>query len=162
MAGDWIKMRADLGDDPSVIHIANVLGMDEDTVVGKLHRLWAWADKHTTDGTAPAITGRRVDKFVSAAGFADAMVSAKWISFSEEGVCFPNFERHNGESAKRRSEATLRQRLSRANRDAGVTGVTRTPIPRPFVRHVLQRDNYRCVYCGTVSDEVRERSHRHC
>lgn len=34
MAGDWIKMRVDLRDDPDVIGIAAATGLDEDTVVG--------------------------------------------------------------------------------------------------------------------------------
>lgn len=160
MAGDWIKMRVDLGDDPAVIQIAASLDISEDEVVGKLHRLWAWADRHTTDGTAPAITAKWVDRYVSMSGFAEAMVDAGWISFSDAGVAFPGFERHNGESAKRRVEATLRQRLSRKNRDDGVTGDARTPIPRPFVRHVMARDNYICVYCGVQSSAEREAGKR--
>lgn len=156
MAGDWIKMRVDLGDDPGVVLIANACDVSEDEVVGKLHRLWSWADRHTTDGTAPAINGRWVDRYVSQPGFADAMVAAGWLHFTETGVEFPNFERHNGESAKRRAENTLRQRLSRKNRDNGETGVTRQSLPRPFVRHVMQRDNWTCVYCGAESSEKQE------
>ena len=33
MAGDWIKMRVDLGDDPAVIQIAASLDISEDEVV---------------------------------------------------------------------------------------------------------------------------------
>lgn len=160
MAGDWIKMRVDLGDDPAVVQIAAALDISEDEVVGKLHRLWAWADRHTTDGTAPAITAKWVDRYVAMGGFAEAMISTGWISFSEAGVAFPGFERHNGDSAKRRVEATLRQRLSRKNRDDGVTGDTRTPIPRPFVRHVMERDNHTCVYCGLQSSAAQESGKR--
>lgn len=151
-------MRVDLGDDPAVVQIAARLDTTEDEVVGKLHRLWSWADKHTTDGTAPAITAKWVDRYVGSTGFADAMTEAGWISFSAGGVLFPSFDRHNGESAKRRGEAAIRQRLSRKNRDDGVTGVTRTAIPRPFIRHVMERDNHTCVYCGRESSAVIEAS----
>ena len=160
MAGDWIKMRVDLGDDPSVIQMASQLDASEDEVVGKLHRLWSWADRHTTDGTAPAITASWVDRYVGCPGFADAMIKAAWISFSEDGVVFPSFDRHNGESAKKRGEATIRQRLSRENRDNGVTGVARTAIPKPFVRHVMERDAYACVYCGEASTAEKEASRK--
>ncbi len=156
MAGDWIKMRQDLNEDPSVVLIASATGADEDSIVGKLHRLWCWADKHTTNGKAPAITKAWVDKYVGLSGFADAMVQAAWLSFDSSGIQFPNFDRHNGQSAKARAEATLRQRLSRENRDNGVTGAARTPIPRPFARHVLERDGYQCVYCGVQSTAARE------
>lgn len=160
MAGDWIKMRVDLGDDPAVVLIAACLDTTEDEVVGKLHRLWSWADRHTTDGTAPAITAKWVDRYVGRSGFAEAMAKAAWISFSEDGVAFPGFDRHNGESAKRRGEAALRQRLSRKNRDEGVTGVERSAIPRPFIRHVLERDAYTCVYCGEESSQAQEQSRK--
>lgn len=160
MAGDWIKMRQDLHDDPAVVQIALLIDTEEDSVVGKLHRLWCWADKHTTDGTAPAITSKWVDRYVSKTGFADAMAKAGWISFSADGVTFPSFDIHNGQSAKVRAEASIRQRLSRKNRDEGVTGVARTSIPKPFTRHVLNRDGFTCVYCGTSSDEKTEASRK--
>ena len=156
MAGDWIKMRVDIGDDPAVVAIAEAIGISEDEVVGKLHRLWSWADRHTTDGSAPGITARWVDKYLSSSGFASAMLATKWIEFNEHGVTFPNFDRHNGKSAKSRCEATTRQRLSRKNRDDGVTGSPRENIPRPFVAAVLKRDGYRCVYCGAQSDPKTE------
>lgn len=160
MAGDWIKMRVDLGDDPAVVQMAARLDTTEDEVVGKLHRLWSWADRHTTDGTAPAITPKWVDRYVGCSGFAEAMTKAAWISFSDDGVVFPSFDRHNGESAKRRGEAAIRQRLSRKNRDEGVTGVPRSTIPRPFVRHVMERDGYACVYCGEQSSAAQEDSRK--
>ena len=156
MAGDWIKMRVDLADDPAVISISNDLGVDEDQVVGKLHRLWAWADRHTTEGEAVGITERWVDKYAGHAGFAAAMVKVHWLSFNDVGVVFPNFSRHNGESAKKRAEAAIRQRLSRELRDKGVTGVARGTIPRPFKDHVFERDGFTCVYCGDVSSAIIE------
>jgi 5-methylcytosine-specific restriction endonuclease McrA len=151
MAGDWIKMRVDLCDDPAVISIADRLEVTEDEIVGKLHRLWSWADKHTTDGFAEAITTRWVDKYVGRSGFAEAMRQTGWLEFDDKGLTFPNFDVHNGKSAKSRCEATIRQRLSRKNRDDGVTGEERTLIPRPFRSAVLARDAFTCVYCGTKS-----------
>lgn len=106
-------MRVGLGDDPSVVQMATTLRMTEDCVVGKLHRLWSWADQHTTDGFAPAITASWIDNRVDKRGFAEAMVSAGWLSFRDGGVQFPRFDRHNGESAKRRAEDTERKRTAR-------------------------------------------------
>lgn len=160
MAGDWIKMRTDLADDPAVIRLAAQLDLSEDDVVGKLHRLWSWADRHTVDGVAQGISERWVDRYVGKSGFADLMRQVGWLVLTEEAICFPNFDRHNGASAKKRGEATIRQRLSREQRDNGVTGETRDLIPRPFARVVMERDDYRCVYCGTQSSEPREQSHK--
>lgn len=130
MAGDWIKMRVDLADDPAVIGMAVTLGIEEDTVVGKLHRLWAWASRHTADGNAP-VSERWIDRFLDCHGFAQAMRQAGWLEFTAGGILFPNFERHNGETAKARALATRRQQharnkdpvaqLSRSQRDISVT-----------------------------------------
>lgn len=114
MAGDWIKMRIDLQDDPAVVAISDRLEMDEFSVIGRLHRLWGWADKHTVDGNAANVTPKWVDKYVQQSGFAEAMISAGWLVFENGILSFPKFDIHNGKSAKSRCEAALRQRQSRS------------------------------------------------
>ena len=121
MAGDWIKMRANLGDDPAVIAIARALHIDADAVVGKLHRLWAWADQHTMSGRVDGVDGTWIDNHVSKKGFAAAMARSKWLYLDANGVTFPHFDRHNGKSAKVRAEAAERKRLSRDGHEEIVT-----------------------------------------
>jgi hypothetical protein len=123
MAGDWIKMRVDISDDPAVIGMSVAMEISEDEVVGKLHRLWSWADKHTIDGKAPAITAKWVDRFLNKLGFAESMQKVGWLRFDETGIVFPQFSKHNGESAKKRAGATSRQRSVREN-TAKSTNVT--------------------------------------
>jgi hypothetical protein len=113
MAGDWIKMRHDLPDDPSVIRVCAALGKSSATVIGMLHRLWSWADRHTTNGRATGVNAKWVDGYVNQAGFSAAMVDAGWLSFEGEEIVFPHFDRHNGKPAKARADAQLRQRVSR-------------------------------------------------
>lgn len=158
MAGDWIKMRVDLSDDPAVIAISAKIGVDEDSVVGKLHRLWSWADRHTINGSTDGIRSVWIDRYVSCKGFAEALIDAGWLTETESGIAFPGFEKHNGESAKKRADAQARQRLSRAERREGVTGLSRDCIPRPFIRSVYSRDEHTCVYCGAQSSENEEGS----
>lgn len=114
MAGDWIKMRMDLIDDPAVAGIAIKLDLDEYSVVGRLHKLWSWADKHTTTGVV-TITARWIDKHLECSGFAEAMVSVGWLIMDAANgtVAFPNFDRHNGASSKTRCDAAARKRVSR-------------------------------------------------
>ena len=128
MAGDWIKMRVDLADDPAVIGIAAVTGLDEDTVVGKLHRLWAWADRQTTDGNAPAVTKTWIDRYLRAEGFAEAMVSAGWLNAKSGGITFPKFDRHNGETGKQR--ALTAKRVAKYKSNNGNAKVTPSALPR--------------------------------
>jgi len=154
MAGDWIAMRTDLADDPAVIQIADALGLDEFGVIGRLHRLWAWADQQTTDGVvtllsrterdkshAPGVTdalhGRDagvifgwIDRYVGAPGFASAMLAAGWLDEADGVVRFPNFDRWNTQTAKKRLLAAKRQSRRRASdgtfRHASVTPPSRS------------------------------------
>jgi hypothetical protein len=117
MAGDWIKMRVDLFADPAVVRIRRATGLDADSVVGKLHRLWSWADVHTSDGTAHGLDAQWVDELVGCVGFAAAMASTGWLSLEGDGVQFVNFERHNGQPAKVRAlRKTRMERLRGAAR----------------------------------------------
>lgn len=149
MAGDWIKMRTDLEDDPAVIGIAAAVERSEPEVVGLLHRLWCWANRHTTDGKAAGITARWVDKYVGLSGFANAMASQSWLIIAADSISFPDFGKHNGESAKSRAQNSLRQRASRERR---ASVAPRSLIPKPFVRVVTERDAAECVYCGSEFD----------
>lgn len=108
-------MRMDLADDPAVVGMSARLDVSEDEIVGKLHRLWCWADRHTTDGRAPSITAKWVDRHVGLQGFSAELVVVGWLVFDDAGVTLPNFDRHNGKSAKSRAEAAERQRRSRMN-----------------------------------------------
>ena len=122
MAADWIKMRTDLGGDPAVIRIRRATGLDADSVVGKLHRLWSWADAHTADGFAAGLDAEWVDEFAGCQGFAAAMIAAGWLSADDAGVRFANFDRHNGQPAKVRA-----MRKTRMERFRGAARATDAP-----------------------------------
>lgn len=122
MAGDWIKMRIDLASEPEVIGISELTGLDEDAVVGKLLRLWGWADQKTTDGNAACVTQMWIDRYVSHDGFATAMLKVGWLNIEQPsdknkigGVSFPNFDRHNTETGKRRALGARRAAKRRTN-----------------------------------------------
>ena len=122
MAGEWIKMRIDLAADPAVIRIRRATGLDADAVVGKLHRLWSWADAHTADGFAAGLDAEWVDEFAGCAGFAAAMSAAGWLEVDAAGVRFANFDRHNGQPAKVRA-----LRKTRMERFRGAARATDAP-----------------------------------
>lgn len=96
-------MRTDIATDPAVISIAARLSADEDAVVGKLHRIWSWADLHTIDGNASGVTEIWIDRYLSSPGFAREMVRVGWLQVDEAGVVFPHFDRHNGKTGKQRA-----------------------------------------------------------
>ncbi len=113
MAGDWIPMRVDLAEDPAVIAIAEATGLDEFAVIGRLHRLWSWANSQLKDGHATSVTAKWVDRYVNAVDFASSMVKARWLTLTPKGVTFPKFDEWNSQGGKRRLLAAKRQRKSR-------------------------------------------------
>lgn len=135
MAGDWIKMRTDLDEDPSVIGIALATGLEEDVVVGKLWKLWKWANQQTRDGNAVGVSEKWVDRYLRVDGFSAAMAKFGWLVVSEDGINFPNFDRHNGKSAKERALTAKRVARHAAKNTNG--DLTVAPLPREEKR----RDN---------------------
>ena len=123
MAGDWIKMRCNLDTDPAVFQIAAQLGLDELSVVGRLWKVWSWADQHVSDCHAIGVTDVTLDRISGTPGFADAMRRVGWIEGDSDAPALPKFDRHNGQSAKRRALATERQSRKR---HADVTPESRT------------------------------------
>lgn len=132
MAGDWIKMRTDLADDPAVIAIAVEAGIDEFSVVGKLHKLWSWADRHCNadgngNGNASGVTILWIDRFVGTANFGQAMLDVGWLHELESGVQFPKFDRHNTKTAKERALTAKRQSQFKKKSNAEGNATTVTP-----------------------------------
>jgi hypothetical protein len=103
MAGDWLKFEVDLPEKPEVWQIAGLLQIDPDAVVGKLMKVWRWFDKHTESGNAANVTYPLLDSLVGVTGFAEAMVFAGWLEQRGCDLCLPNFDRHNGKTAKNRA-----------------------------------------------------------
>lgn len=108
MAGDWIKMRGNLWDDPRIAKLCDLTDQPEAMVVGGLYWLWATADQHTEDGILPGLTLRAIDRKTGIKGFGDALVSVGWLADHPEGVRIVNFEDHNGASAKKRAVTAKR------------------------------------------------------
>lgn len=139
MAGDWIKMDTELPDKPEVIRMSGLLGMDRFAIVGRLHRLWSWWNKHTADGHAPGVTETFLDELVNRDGFSAALREVDWLQARSGSLVVPRFDRHNGNSAKSRVQAAERQKLSRSNRDTcHADTVTKT---RPEKRRVEKSIN---------------------
>jgi hypothetical protein len=146
MAGDWLKVEEAMPDKPEVFDMAARLDIDPDAVAGKLIRVWSWASRNCHgDGVTKTSSKRAIDRAANVPGFADAMVSVGWLSEAGDELKFPNFDRHNSETAKERGLAFIRKQkqrgekptssrtrhadvtqLSRSNRDKNGTIETKT------------------------------------
>jgi hypothetical protein len=123
MAGDWIKLETVTPDKPEVLLMADLLGIAPEHVLGCLVRVWIWADQQSLDGNAITVTDSSLDRIARNAGVTQAMCDVGWVrklSTGKDGMpntySLPNFERHNGESSKKRALATKRvKRFRNAN-----------------------------------------------
>lgn len=108
MAGDWIKMRSNLWDDPRVARLVDLTDSSEAAVIGGLYWLWATADQHTADGFMPGLSCRQIDRKTGVQGLGQALVDIGWIEADDDGISIVNFEDHNGASAKKRAQTAKR------------------------------------------------------
>ncbi len=135
MAGDWIKFEIATPNKPEVWAIAGALEVDPDAVVGKLLRVWAWFDEHTENGNAPSVSKTLLDRQVGVTGFCDAMISAGWMTENSGTITLPNFDRHNGKTAKNRALTAKRVSAHKAR-------ITNAPVtPKPLPREEKEKTN---------------------
>jgi len=121
MAGDWIKMRSELQSHPKVVRILSAMrphdvqnATDKFRVIGGLHAAWSVFDTHSTDGVLFGYTPDLLNHVIGWPGFAEAMIAVDWLSFDgRETLTLPEFDEHNGQSAKRRAEDQKRKRDGR-------------------------------------------------
>ena len=114
MAGNWIIFEHATLDKPEVIAIAEALGMDEYAVVGRLCKLWVWADQQTDGCNAVSVTEKWLDRYIHAPGFAAAMAAVGWLTVTGTGIVFPKIGDHTGQTAKTRALTRTRVRAHRA------------------------------------------------
>lgn len=119
MAGEWIKVRTNLWDDPRIGQLCELTDQGEAAIIGGLYWLWATADEHSSDGLLHGMTTRTIDRKTGVQGLGKALVTIGWLAESEEGVTIIRFDEHNGSSAKARAQGAKRQSKHRGN--AGVT-----------------------------------------
>ena len=113
MAGDWIKMRADLHTHPKVVRMASALKADRLRIVGGLHSAWCLFDVHSVDGFLDGYSPETLDDMIGFPGFSRAMMAVGWLDVDGENLVMPRFDEHNGQSAKRRAQDAARKRSVR-------------------------------------------------
>lgn len=141
MAGEWIKMRTNLWDDPRVGRLCDLTGQSEAAVVGGLYWLWATADEHSEDGFMSGLSIRQIDRKTGIKGFGAALCEIEWLYEAAQGVVINRFEEHNGASAKKR--CTTAKRVS--NHRSGNDDVTQGALQNDdeIVTGALARDRRR-------------------
>lgn len=152
MAGDWIKFEVSTLDKQEVSLLADMLGIDHDAVIGKLLRVWAWADQNVTiesngesngDSVTVCVTTSFLDRLTFCPGFSKALESVGWLVIGDRQVVLPNFARHNGKTAKERALAAKRAAKfkDKGNDKSNATTVTSSvtsALPKEEKREILK------------------------
>ena len=120
-------MECSTPDKPEVLAITVKMGWDDpDLTVGKLFKLWRWFDQQTTDGNAHSVTSALLDRYLGVSGFVTAVESVGWLSINEDGISLVDFDKHNGTSAKQRSQTAKRVANHKSNAKGNAYTVTKT------------------------------------
>ena len=112
---EWIKVRHAIPDHPKVKMVAHILGIDQDTALGKIIRFWQYVDRYST-GHALVMDVSLVDAEMGVTGFVEALQTVGWARVTARGIEVPEFEKHNGETAKKRADNQRRKARSRAKK----------------------------------------------
>jgi len=155
----WLKIETNTPDKPEIWAIADALQIDADAVFGKVFRVWRWFDEHTEDGNARGVTFSMIDRIAGVTGFAQAMADTEWLIKHEGSISLPNFDRHNGQSAKKRANTAVRVANHKAKAKEGNAPVTLDALPREEKRReeVTPTNPNGLVVASTADDLSRQR-----
>jgi hypothetical protein len=114
---NWIKIGTDIERKPEVIRISRAMRIETPHAVGLLVRFWSWADEQTANGRIDGLTTDDLDTALRTPGLGMALVDVGWLLADDEGLIVPHFDRHMGQSAKRRAmDASRKVALRRESR----------------------------------------------
>ena len=143
MAGDWIKFEKATLDKPEVFEMATELSIDPDAVIGKLLRVWNWFDDQSENGNASVTVSALLDRYAGVTGFTQAMETVGWMIVEGDIMHLPNFDRHNGTTAKNRCNTNRRVAKSRSMKRKcnalPVTNVTVEPLQKPLQKPLPEK-----------------------
>jgi hypothetical protein len=131
MAGDWIKMREALHEDPAVIAMGEMLETRPEHIVGYCHKFWSWVSRNCHGDTVTGFSIEALESVLNLPGFLGMMCQVGWLEYDDaKTIAIPKFDRHLSQGAKSRGLAAERKRdersvdapsSSRSKRDNSVT-----------------------------------------
>ncbi len=170
MADEWIKMRKKLLRDGRVLNVSRICHAQRVTVIGALFVLWSLADDYAeSDGLLCGYTPSDLDREVEIAGFTVAL-PPDWCVLREGLIYLPNYQEHNGATAKQRAKANVRQQalrqrkdVSRTKRDKNATREEKRREERirrsSFIRPTIEQVRSYCRERGNTVDPQRWMDH---
>ncbi len=124
----WIKFCVDLPNKPEIRNAARDCGCSVGDATLAFLRLFSWLDEQTADGRL-ATDRDDVDAAARLPGFAASLERSGWLAFSDGECVVTNWEKHNGQNAKRR--AMKARWMSEQRDDMRRRGLEVRPCPTP-------------------------------
>jgi len=113
----WIKFRTSLINHPKVVRIACAICAQDVrrmcTAIGAIVQTWAMADAHADGECLPGMSFEALDLLLGLPGFAKAMAEVGWLDERDGSLYLPNYQEHNGNTAKRRAQNNTRMKSVR-------------------------------------------------
>lgn len=114
----WIKVQSTLPESPKVFRLARLLGVGRMEALGYAVRWFCWLDSHCADG-ATELLEDDVDALMGVSGITRAFCELEWAVVDANGyVLVLDFDKHNGECAKKRAETQSRVAAHRERQKA--------------------------------------------
>ena len=106
----WIKIETHTPDKTEIRHIARLCRCTKAEAFLAFFRVFVWLDEETDDGQVEFFTPCDADDIGGLRGLGAALQEVGWIRFGPAGAAVAHWDRHNGQSAKRRCLDAERKR----------------------------------------------------
>ena len=114
----WIKVQSTLPESPKIFRLARLLGVGRMEALGYAVRWFCWLDSHCANG-ATELLEEDVDALIGMSGITRAFCELEWAVVDANGyVLVLEFDKHNGECAKKRAETQSRVAAHRERQKA--------------------------------------------
>lgn len=102
MAGEWFAVDCCLETKPETVEILVATGEPVDVVIGRLVRLWAWAQLNSEDGSLKATTAILARVAGGDSKFWEIVAGTGWIEIGDKTITIAGWEKRFSQAAKRR------------------------------------------------------------
>ena len=110
----WIKVDTQMMRKQEIGFIAQACGCSEKEAFASWFLLWGWFDAESVDGSMPYATKAKCDQVAELPGIANALEEVGWLEFLPGmGLLVIDWEKHNGNSTKKRALLALRKTRER-------------------------------------------------
>lgn len=156
MNGTWIKIQTSLLRSPKIVRMMSALDADKFRTLGGTVSAWCLADEHANSDGVLEMSTDELDALIGFPGLAAAMISVGWLlELPGSKIQFPDYEAHNGPTAKRRAQETSRKGRARKRTNVRIEcgQMSASDADKVRNREEKRREDKIVVQGGTSTEE---------